>query len=55
MPDIEDRLNEMIKRLSDAEIDTVDAKSERLRVVIQEVTDGDCFVDGVPIHMPNEN
>ena len=41
----------LIKRLSDAVIDTLDAKPEQVRVVIQEVRDGDYGVGGVPIYM----
>ncbi|MDE0344326.1 MAG: 2-hydroxymuconate tautomerase family protein [Boseongicola sp.] len=43
--------DKLIKRLSDAVIDTLDARPEQVRVVIQEVPDGDYGVGGVPIFM----
>ena len=43
--------DKLIKRLSDAVIDTLDARPEQVRVVIQEVRDGDYGVGGVPVHM----
>ncbi|MDE0695054.1 MAG: 2-hydroxymuconate tautomerase family protein [Boseongicola sp.] len=43
--------DKLIKRLSDAVIDTLDAKPEQVRVVIQEVPDGDYGVGGVPVYM----
>jgi len=43
--------DKLIKRLSDAVIDTLDARPEQVRVVIQEVPDGDYGVGGVPIFL----
>ncbi len=43
--------DDLIKRLSDAVINTLDAKPEQVRVVIHEVRDGDYGVGGVPIYM----
>ena len=43
--------DKLIKRLSDAVIDTLDAKPEQVRVVIQKVPDGDYGVGGVPVCM----
>ena len=41
----------LIKRISDAVIDTLNAKPEQVRVVIQEVPDGDYGVGGVPVYV----
>ncbi|MYA89932.1 MAG: 4-oxalocrotonate tautomerase [Boseongicola sp. SB0662_bin_57] len=43
--------DKLIKRLSDAVIDTLDAEPGQVRVVIQEVPDGDYAVGGVPVYM----
>ncbi|MDE0523006.1 MAG: 2-hydroxymuconate tautomerase family protein [Boseongicola sp.] len=43
--------DKLIKRLSDAVIDTLDAKPGQVRVVIQEVPDGDYAVGGEPVYM----
>lgn len=43
--------NRLIERLTDAVIDTLDAKPEQVRVVISEVKDGDYAVAGKPVFL----
>lgn len=41
----------LMQRLTDAVIDTLDAKPGQVRVVIQEVKDGDYAVGGTPVFL----
>ncbi|MEM9757501.1 MAG: tautomerase family protein [Pseudomonadota bacterium] len=41
----------LMARLTDAVIDTLDAKPGQVRVVIQEVRDGDYAVGGTPVFL----
>jgi len=43
--------NKLIARLTDAVVETLDAKPQQVRVIINEVRDGDYGVAGKPIFL----
>lgn len=46
-----DTKNQLIERLTDAVVETLDAKPQQVRVIINEVGDGDYAVAGKPVFL----